>query len=393
MSEDPVVAFSDPQWLGKQLGRSVASVSSEALSAAGGWSGNMTRFCIQFEDGTHGSYVLKSTKVGREAFGKSMGLFREAFFYLEFASTLTESLAMPRVLYARGDPDTGVNVVFMEDLSSAVQSGYFFGKGSPHNWDKDLAALTKGWQLEPAMVTTMAFTQAAQLHSAFWRREELVSSGHSWLRGAKWLVGEDESSWTEYQKQASDAWAAVKASLQDGSCKVQWQPEVVACVDASLAKSKWAAFQAELQTRPWTLVHGDFHPANMMVRPGPGGDAEGAALVLLDFEQVGVGSGPQELGQYLISHCEPRTRATIERGAVEEYYRLMCSQNSEMASSMSWEACWEEYKHGGVGRWMWFLPILAGMCKPEQQQYFHDQVAAFIQDHGIDATNVPMARV
>ncbi len=58
-----------------------------------------------------------------------------------------------------------------------------------------------------------------------------------------------------------------------------------------------------------------------------------------------------------------------------------------------WEACWEEYRRGGAERWLWFLGLLQGMCPDVLVQRFHDQVLAFLLDHGLDAENIGMPRV
>jgi hypothetical protein len=189
-----------------------------------------------------------------------------------------------------------------------------------------------------------------------------------------------------------------------------------------------AAFRAELASRPLTLSHGDFHPANMMIKLPPtaatasaattvtsaatattataataatSADAttnttrEKASIVMLDFEQIGVGSGPQDLGQYLISHATPADRQLIEvcGGPIDCYYEKLCSLNGNVAATMTKEQCRQEYVEGGLGRWLWFLPVLNSMCPPKMTQYFHDQVLAFLNDHGITSANVPMPRV
>ena len=170
-----------------------------------------------------------------------------------------------------------------------------------------------------------------------------------------------------------------------------------------------AAFRAELASRPLTLSHGDFHPANMMIKLSPTAAAtpatsaatataatgEKASIVMLDFEQIGVGSGPQDLGQYLISHATPADRRLIEApgGPIDGYYEKLCSLNVEVAATMTKKQCREEYVAGGLGRWLWFLPVLNSMCPPKMTQYFHDQVLAFLNDHGITPANVPMPRV
>ena len=40
----------------------------------------------------------------------------------------------------------------------------------------------------------------------------------------------------------------------------------------------------------WTLVHGDFHAGNQLF------DRKTGEITTLDWEVVGLGSGPQELG-------------------------------------------------------------------------------------------------
>ena len=44
-------------------------------------------------------------------------------------------------------------------------------------------------------------------------------------------------------------------------------------------------------------------------------------LILLDWEMVGVGSGPQDIGQYMISHTAPEERRANEKMLVEHYYK------------------------------------------------------------------------
>lgn len=184
----------------------------------------------------------------------------------------------------------------MQDLSSAVQSGYFFGPFSPHNWGKDLPSLMRGWDVEAgltaASVTTLAFAAAASAHAPFWQK-------HDELAHLPWLktVHTDRDLWIKSQQQADAAWQEERAKAV--GC-IEWHPQLVACLEASLSRARaacggWEAFQAELKTRPLTLVHGDFHPGNMMIAR-EGGDC---SLFLLDWEVVGVGSGPQELGQYV----------------------------------------------------------------------------------------------
>jgi len=214
---------------------------------------------------------------------------------------------------------------------------------------------------------------------------------------------------------------------------VHWDPLLVACLDASIAKASgdagWEAYQAELASRPFTLVHGDFHPANLLYdididlnmdsdKDSDGdrdeGNRKASRVLLLDWEATGLGSGPQELGQFVISHTEPALlqpqpqpesqsqsqsqshcfSASVEQQAVQAYYSELTTLNPHIASTMTYAECWAEYVAGGLGRWLFFLPYDGwGAPTPAVSQFFCDQVTAFIKRHGVTPDNVPMPRV
>ena len=105
--------------------------------------------------------------------------------------------------------DTGEKILLLEDLSDGVQSGYFFGPHSPHNWGKDLDALTR---VAPGVTTeriaSIAFEEAAKMHAKhWWCNSELKSI--SWLRSTDWLQGHGEQSWTAAQTMGKDAWTLI----------------------------------------------------------------------------------------------------------------------------------------------------------------------------------------
>lgn len=64
-----------------------------------------------------------------------MGHPREACFYNTFADQLSErGFSLPSTLYSFGDMSTGEKTILLQDLSNCVQSGYFYGPVSPHNF-------------------------------------------------------------------------------------------------------------------------------------------------------------------------------------------------------------------------------------------------------------------
>lgn len=354
------------------------------MASAGGLNAEMIRFKLSLEDGASENVVLKRQKEAGLPKGKELGTSRECLFYQELASAINADL--PKVLWSFGDMETGEKAILMEDLSDAVQAGLFFGPKVPINLGKDLAAETAGFNESPASITALAYSAAARLHATYWRPEDLL--GKRWLRGAAWRLGEDQENWQAVQDQAINYWKNVPQAVMD----IGWDPRLVACLEASLSKVDWNTYQQELKARPWSLVHGDFHPGNMMIRQPevPGGPGR---LVILDWEMVGVGSGVQELSQFLISHCDPDIREGLEKTALRAYYEELTSLCPAAARDMTWDDCWKEYVQGGVGRWLWFMPLLACLCPPPMVKRFHDNVLAFIVSHDITPENVPMPRV
>ena len=115
---------------------------------------------------------------------------------------------------------------------------------------------------------------------------------------------------------------------------------------------------------------------------------------LIDFEMVGLGSGPQDLGQFMISHTTPSERRAIEKQAVKEYHiQLSEHLRKRRISTGDFKSCWEEYVQGGAGRWLWFVSYLAIVCPPAVANFFMAQTDAFLRDHIPDPSNAPAMRV
>ena len=104
----------------------------------------------------------------------------------------------------------------------------------------------------------------------------------------------------------------------------------------------------------------------------------------------GLGSGPQDLGQYIISNMEPDTRRRCERRLIETYYEELKACG---IAPVTWDYCWNEYRIGGLERWLWFLVwFLSQEQLSGWAQFFHDQMACFIQDHNITPADIEQVR-
>jgi thiamine kinase-like enzyme len=124
--------------------------------------------------------------------------------------------------------------------------------------------------------------------------------------------------------------------------------------------------------------------------------------VFVDWEMAGVGSGAQDLAQYLISHMDPAERKTNENFFLHEYFETFnfylnlnkgsnsssnSSEHKESSMVYTFEKFKQDFVHGGVERWIWLLILLSSMCSDKMVRFFHDQVLAFVMDH-VDVVNV-----
>lgn len=374
-------------------GTKITEVVQEGMAGAGGLSGDMLRLRVTMEttdaetgevSSTQKTFVSKTSKPDATS-ARQLGLAREAFFYVNLADRIRKDVGnvVAEVLAAYGDMSTGHKAMIMEDLTGAIQTGYFFGPGSPHNWGKDLEKLTApAKDMTAEKMTSLAFQAAAKFHALYWKDSKMLE--HAWLRGSDWIQGKGEEAFNMAQKHAGSLWEKTKGKIADGTDTVKWDANLVACLDASFAKVSFADFQTRVQSTPWTLVHGDFHPANMMFDPVAN------RLILLDWEVIGFGNGPQDLAQYVISHMAPSVRKACEEGLVRDYYATLTAGG---VTGYTWEECWSDYKRGGSERWMWLMGLLSQLCPPVMNQFFQDQVAAFLHDHNITPENIGMPRV
>lgn len=407
---------------------------------------------------------------------QQLGLAREALFYQHLAPLLlarsvvpgqknleqnntsddnlhthddfSDVLLVPEIYYAYGNLETGIKCIAMEALPSPewLDSGIFFGPGNPNNWSRlPLSTLlTASYPSSTAttatddnnnidamasMIPTSAqvakttFQAVARIHAKFWRMEALLDPKLHWLRGQVWLLGSDQASWEASQRYIREIWTGYGRlnSANDGSTNsndyvkdLVWDPVVRAAVERGVEGISWQKHCDRCSTQgQWTLVHGDFWPGNVLWH-AKGGNAKRNELRIVDWEMVGVGSGPQDLGQYLISNMDPQERRLCEHDLVESYYYELIrhgvpidlntpndrnyysssnTSNTNTGLSPLWDYCWNEYKVGGVERWLWFLVYFLGQPSLKGwAQFFHDQIAAFMNDHNLSAADITQPR-
>jgi len=258
----------------KKLGQAISDISMHDYSGQGGLSGAALKVVrLRTCEDTMKSFIIKTITDADLSRSKRLGNARESYFYHFLAPMLsTRNVNIPDVLFAYGDMSTGGKTIILEDLSiDCIQSGYFFGQGSPLNWNKDLNAILQVYHSRCSSVDTpsdhsatmeliamMTFRNAANMHATFWMDRSLLNDSYSWLRGHSWLTGVDELSWVQAQASVQVAWEKLMTRIQSGVSTVVWDPNLLRCIKASVEKISWQDYSSTVSSADyrWTLVHG-----------------------------------------------------------------------------------------------------------------------------------------
>ena len=322
------------------------------------------------------------------ALSKQLGLSREALFYRRYAEKLPQH-STPTIYYSYGDFNSGRKCVVMEDVKDAIDSGVLFGPGNPNNWKRNLPEIAAEAGTPPPTsreVALVTFREIAKIHATFWNAEELLTPDKTWLRGQEWLQGKGRESWEASQQLVQSFWKAYLDAESSDKPIITWNANVRAAVEKAVSGISWEAQLTRLHPEGhWTLVHGDFWPGNVLWMT-----KQHNSIRFLDWEMVGLGSGPQDLGQYVISNMDPAERKECEKELVKAYFEELQQHNKSI--DCTWEYCWQEYKVGGVERWLWFLVYFVGNGMSDWAQYFHNQIHDFMNDHWLTANDITQPR-
>ena len=353
------------------------------------------------KDDTTMTLVAKQVPQSGLTSSRQLGLARESIFYNKLSSKIQLSSTLisciPEIYYSYGDIESGSKVVIMEDLSSNyIDSGVLFGNGNPNNWKRDLESIVKKAYPQNNVpsaydVANLTFQAIAHVHAKFWRDKSLLEDEYNYLRCSSWINGKDEKSWRASQGMIQGIWEKYNSAVERSN-GIQWDPLVRQLVDKAMEGISWESQQERLNSNSnFTLVHGDFWPGNVMISTGSNTNENRYDIRLLDWEMCGLGSGPQDLGQYILSNMDPALRRECEERLIKNYYQKLVSLG---VSDFSWDECWTEYKIGGLERWLWFLVYFS--CLEGEMikwaQFFHDQIREFVHDHKICQADITQPR-
>ena len=118
-----------------------------------------------------------------------------------------------------------------------------------------------------------------------WMNTDLESEFY--LKGFNWMSGEEDPSYAANAPVVIAEWAALLVSLKMQHYHIDENTKE--CIQKVMDQFNWVDFQTELNKPDykWGLVHGDFHPGQLMYNLDGSGD-----LVLLDWEFAGIFGNP-----------------------------------------------------------------------------------------------------
>lgn len=382
----------------------VTAAEPSSLSGNRGMVGVMTRLTVTYDPPCKtapSTFILKMSQPGIAKRIQVMGggQYREALFYNSTVMQARVPLGLlPACYYASGSGMWGEYSLLLEDCGpEATPVNLVFGN---QVWGVPKPVIPAR---DPVEVLTSMFVRAADLHAVNWCNKDLLQT--PWLKGASWYKAAGRLQWEVAMERARAAWATAKAKF--GVCAgaegiqvdaeegdVRLSPRLVDIVERSLASASWKGLQAHLRDPavPFTLCHGDFHAANMFLRPHTGNSgADGtvvptpsSAVVLFDWSEVGPWEPTADLAQTVISDVRPALFTRHSRACVRAYWDTLVTHPTHPVDPTAYPftACWSAFCRGGPERWIWVFAMIASFPVPTAAvQYFHDQLLAFIDAH------------
>eukprot|EP00761_Pharyngomonas_kirbyi_P010712 gb/GECH01010734.1/.p1 GENE.gb/GECH01010734.1/~~gb/GECH01010734.1/.p1 ORF type:complete len:471 (+),score=91.02 gb/GECH01010734.1/:1-1413(+) len=307
------------------------------------------------------------------------GQYREGIFYQSsLAKDITCPSLLPPVIYSHGSWFMGEYSILMKDLSvhDSIGVNMVFGNqmwGMPKPLDPPR---------DPIAMLEAMFASTAEVHAQYWNDQNLLK--HTWLKGVSWFHGKDRALWQYSIERGRKSWEATKKRVLSSQNEIEFSSKLIDIIDSSFEHTSWENLQNHLHddSVPFTLCHGDFHAANMLLlnRTPPGKEKDG--LVMVDWSEVGPWEPAADLAQTLISDVKPEIFTKNSLQLVQGYWNRLIELGVPK-EEYPFHVCWESFCRSGVERWIWVLSDMgsySGVPDPFIQ-YCHDQMLAFIESH------------
>jgi hypothetical protein len=347
------------RWLSKRLEREVTSLELKPLDENRGFVGSMLRVDITCDEIPLSLVLKTSFPQNRRNLVIGAGGVREGIFYQSRYSKRLQDLGRtPKAYYSNGSQWFGESVLLMEDLRRCTPVNHLFGNqtwGKPDNVPKvDQIELLKAM-----------YHHAAEMHAQYWNDERLLYC--SWMRSSEWFHGRGKIIWELSMDFSRKGWD----QLMDVN-DIEFPKDFVKIVNKSYQKLSWEHVKEYLKKLPFTLTHGDYHAANMMVDLSKNTLLDG--LKVFDWSEVGPWEPTTDLAQTIISDVPPHLFPQVLE-VLNSYHEQLSLLGVE---NYSWEDCRTRFAESGMERWIWILGVMAWFkCPATLYQYFVNQMDAF----------------
>jgi len=277
----------------------VASFTAESIGT--GQVGANVRFTLTYGAGSGPDTVVgkfsSRDPVSQAGGVATMTYETEVAFYRELADTV--QISRPHCHFADIEHGTANVVLLMEDLAPAVQGDQI-----------------EGCTVEAA---TIAIDEAAKLHGPRWGDPSLADM--AWLNRSGQsggLAAMLPMMWSSFVDR-------YRSTLDDVTIETgERLPQLLGGL-------------AGYEPPALTVIHYDYRLDNMLF-----GKSDDRPLVVVDWQTVQLGLGPNDIAYFLGNAFEPEVRRGCEESLVQRYHTALVEEHG--VTGYSFEQCWDDYR-------------------------------------------------
>ena len=276
----------------------VSSFTAESIGT--GQVGANVRFTLTYGSGTGPDTVVgkfsSRDPVSQAGGVATMTYETEVAFYRELADTV--AISRPHCYFADIEHGTANVVLIMEDLAPATQGDQI-----------------AGCTVEDA---TVAIDEAAKLHGPRWGDESLADM--AWLN----------------RSGQSGGLAAMLPMMWEGFVERYRSTLDDVTLETGARLPSLLGGLAGYQPPALTVIHYDYRLDNMLFGKSPD-----RPLVVVDWQTVQLGLGPNDVAYFLGNAFAPEVRRGCEEALVQRYHAALVDHG---VTGYSFEQCWDDYR-------------------------------------------------
>ncbi len=136
-------------------------------------------------------------------------------------------------------------------------------------------------------------------------------------------------------------------------------------------------------TRPWSIVHGDYRLDNLLFDPRP----DGIGVAVVDWQTCTHGPALQDVAYFIGAGLRPDERRAVEGELVRGYHAGLVAAG---VSDFGWEACWRAYRRG---TWLGLIMAVAASMLVEQTDRGDQMFLTMADRHARHALDLEAADV